>query len=203
MLFIRNGDPAMLFVMNKRTNEIERQFELAVAHPQGVHLQFRHASLTDAGTVLIPHKDLNKVCEYDEHGKVLWSCEFPVNPWYAVRLPNGNTLVCGKGLVREINPAGETVWELTPVNDLPYYRVTGLQTVQRLKNGNTLLNNWLNQWSPTTAASSTVQAWEVTPDKKVVWALRSWDNPNLGPSTTIQLLDEPTVPEDVHFGSIR
>jgi len=33
--------------------------------------------------------------------------------------------------------------------------------------------------------------------------LRSWTSPNLGPSTTIQLLDEPGMPENVHFGSIQ
>jgi hypothetical protein len=48
-----------------------------------------------------------------------------------------------------------------------------------------------------------VQAIEVTPDKKIVWALREWTNPALGPSTTIQLLDEPAVPEAVHFGNIK
>jgi hypothetical protein len=38
---------------------------------------------------------------------------------------------------------------------------------------------------------------EVTPEKKVVWALRSWDSPAaLGPATVIQLLDEPGVPEN-------
>ena len=35
-----------------------------------------------------------------------------------------------------------------------------------------------------------VQAIEVTPEKKVVWALRAWAPPaDLGPSTTIQILD--------------
>jgi hypothetical protein len=204
VLFIQNGIPAKLIVVNKRSGETERQFDLAVSHPEGTHLQFRHASLTDAGTVLVAHKDMGKVHEYDETGKLLWSCDFPVAPWYAVRLPGGNTLVSGKGLVREINPSGETVWELIPVNDLPDYKVTGLQTVARLPNGNTLLNNWLNQWDAKADPSTEpVQAWEVTPDKKVAWALRSWKNPNLGPATTIQLLDEPGAPEDVHFGSIR
>jgi hypothetical protein len=33
--------------------------------------------------------------------------------------------------------------------------------------------------------------------------LRSWKNPNLGPATTIQLLDAPESPENAHFGSIR
>ena len=31
----------------------------------------------------------------------------------------------------------------------------------------------------------------------------SWVKPNLGPATTINLLDEPGRPEDVHFGSIK
>ena len=37
-----------------------------------------------------------------------------------------------------------------------------------------------------------------------VRALRSWTTPaDLGPSTTIQLLDEPVTPEDYHFGDIH
>jgi hypothetical protein len=39
---------------------------------------------------------------------------------------------------------------------------------------------------------NTVQVLEVSPDKKVVWALRSWSDPgDLGPASSIQLLDEP------------
>jgi hypothetical protein len=35
-----------------------------------------------------------------------------------------------------------------------------------------------------------VQAIEVTPDKKIVWALRAWTAPaDLGPSTTFQIHD--------------
>jgi len=37
----------------------------------------------------------------------------------------------------------------------------------------------------------------VTPDKKVVWALSSWKDPDLGPATSIQLLDEPGVVENL------
>lgn len=204
VLFIQNGNPAKLIVINKRNGENERKFELEVAHPQDTHLQFRHASITHAGTALVAHKDLRQLREYDENGKIVWTTDFPVSPWFAIRLANGNTLACGKGLVREIAPNRETVWEFTPVVDLPDYKTTGLQTAQRLPNGNTLINNWLNEWSaksdPTTAP---VQAWEITRDKNVVWALRSWTNPNLGPATTIQILDEQGAPENVHFGSLR
>jgi hypothetical protein len=42
----------------------------------------------------------------------------------------------------------------------------------------------------------TVQVLEVTPEKKVGWALRSWTDPaDLGPASSIQLLDEPGAAE--------
>jgi hypothetical protein len=42
-----------------------------------------------------------------------------------------------------------------------------------------------------------VQVLEVTPAKKVVWALRAWAEPaDLGPATVVQLLDEPGLPEN-------
>jgi hypothetical protein len=36
---------------------------------------------------------------------------------------------------------------------------------------------------------------EVTASKKVVWALSSWNNPDLGTSTAIQLLNEKGLPD--------
>jgi hypothetical protein len=70
------------------------------------------------------------------------------------------------------------------------------QTATRLTNGNTVITNWcagnknIEEWA------GTVQVFEVTPDKKVVWALSSWENPDLGPCTYIQLLDEPGNPDN-------
>jgi len=40
-----------------------------------------------------------------------------------------------------------------------------------------------------------VQIFEVNPAREVVWALSQWKDPDLGPSTSIQLLDEPGTPE--------
>jgi len=201
VIFIQNGPEPKLFVANLASGKMVRELPLPVGNSQSTHGQFRHARLTDAGTYLVAHMDLRKVAEYDETGKQVWSADVP-GAWSAVRLTNGNTLVCGK-VVREINPKGETVWEFTSA-DVPDYKFDSMQIATRLPNGNTLVNNWVNQWSgkidPPTAP---VQALEITPDKKVVWALRSWANPDLGPSTTIQLLDVMDVPEHVHFGSIE
>ena len=61
----------------------------------------------------------------------------------------------------------------------------------RLKNGNTLITQRVNEWAgPIDKGSAPIQAIELTPEKKVVWVLRSWTPPaDLGPSTTIQILD--------------
>jgi hypothetical protein len=53
-----------------------------------------------------------------------------------------------------------------------------MQIAKRLVNGNTLINTWFNQWNGTAdPATAPVQALEVTPSKKVVWALRAWGFP--------------------------
>jgi hypothetical protein len=204
VLFIQNGDPAFVRVVNIRTNETVREFRLSVRNPKSVHGQFRAARLTDAGTLLVSHMDGRTVSEIDSNGAEIASFSID-SPWSATRLPNGNTLaVSNRKVVREFDGKGNTVWELT-ADDLPGYRISGFQTATRLPNGNTLVNNWFNQWSATLdAGDQPVQAIEVTPDKKIVWALRSWKDPvNLGPSTIIQLLDERSVPENVHWGDIR
>jgi hypothetical protein len=203
VLFIENGPAPKLLVINIVSGTTEKEMPLTVKNPKSTHGQFRHARLTDAGTLLVAHMDLGKVVEYDEAGKELWSTPAP-NCWAALRLKNGNTLITSNRAVREVNPAGETVWQFTP-DDVPDYRVAQFQIATRLPNGNTLVNNWVNQWNGTIdPATAPVQAWEITPDKKVAWALRSWTEPAaLGPSTTIQILDDPGKPEDVHFGQIK
>lgn len=201
VIFIQNGPEPKIMVANLATGKMERELPLTVGNPRSTHGQNRHARLTDAGTYLVAQMDLRKVMEYDETGKIIWSADVP-GAWSAVRLKNGNTLVCGRG-TQELDPQGKVVWEFSPA-DVPAYKFDNWQLATRLPNGNTLMNQWVNSWSETIdPETAPVQALEVTPNKQVVWALRSWQNPNLGPATTIQLLDTPDAPEDVHFGSIR
>ena len=189
--FIQNGNPAKFVVMQKGSGKIEHEFELPVKNPGSVHGQFRRARSTATGTILVTHMDARKVVEYDLDGKVLWAREV-TNCWSAAPLGNGNILISGAGdkFVREINRKGETVWEWTAA-DTPEYQFSNVQTATRLPNGNTIINNWFNEWGDKLdLGNAPVQAIEVTPDKKVVWALRAWAPPaDLGPSTTIQILD--------------
>jgi hypothetical protein len=204
VVFIQNGDPAILRVVNIATNQTVREFPLATGNPKSVHGHFRHARLTPAGTMLVAHMDNKKVAEYDSQGKEVWSYAIE-SPWAASRLPNGNTLIStNKKLVIEVDPKGQTVWEFKQ-DDIPAYKIAGFQIATRLANGNTLVNNWANpRGAVADPANLPIQVLEVTPGKKVVWALRSWTDPaNLGPSTIVQILDAPGVPENVHFGDIK
>ena len=194
--FIQNGDPAKFMLVSKTSGKTEREFILPVKNPKGVHGQFRQARMTAAGTLLVAHMDLGKAVEYDLNGNELWSAEVP-GVWSAKPLPNGNILATSnRGFVRELNRQGEVVWEWTPA-DASDYPMTSLQTATRLANGNTIINNWFNQWSNSKLdrANPPVQAIEVNREKQVVWVLRSWTPPeDLGPSTTIQILNEPNFP---------
>ena len=203
MLYVQNGDPAMVKVVNIKTGETKKGFQVPVGNPKGVHGQFRHGRITARGTLLLAHMDMKKVCEYDASGKEVRSFPAP-NPWGVTPLKNGNILIVDRPFIREVTLQGETVWTLTPSADSPDFKLTSLQMAWRLPNGNTLVNNWFNEWSGKLDRSNPpVQAVEFTPDKKIVWVLRSWENPDLGPATTIQILDEAEAPEQVGFGEIK
>ena len=84
------------------------------------------------------------------------------------------------------------------------YIIDKTQSALRLPNGNTLITvNNETAWRPgmTPDSWAPVQVIEVTPAKKIVWALRDWNN--LGAVTTIQLLDDPRIKENLHFGSVK
>ena len=73
------------------------------------------------------------------------------------------------------------------------------QGAMRLANGNTLVASWCGVDLKDTAQwANSWQYFELTHDMppKVVWSLKQWANPNLGPGSSMQALDEPGVPEN-------
>ena len=202
VLFVQNSTLAEVILADKATGKVERLFTLPVAKPQITHFQTRRAVLTDAGTLLLARTDLNKISEFDQAGHEVWSAGVE-RPWSIQRLPDGNTLVCSfQMFIRELDAQGNTVWEFTPA-DAPGYYMPKWCVATRLSNGNTLVANNTPVPGSGDETRAPVQAFEVSPGKKIVWALRSWKNPALGPAWVIQFLDEPGAPEDRHFGTIR
>ena len=189
VLFIINGIPPKLMVINTRTSriEVEQVLPFPSIDEHSVHGQFRRVRYTAQGTYLVPFLTMDKVVEYDKDFKEIWSYSIP-KPWAAIRLKNGNTLITDERDVetREVNAKGETVWSIKPT-DLPAsYRYGNAQSATRLENGNTVICS-------RGGANQGPQLVEVTPDKKVVWVLQDWVD--FGPATAVQILDETGIPE--------
>ncbi len=192
VMFVVNGLPPKLMVINVRTGAVEVDHELPCSEPENprnIHGQFRRARFTAQGTYLVPFLNMGVVVEYDKDFHEVWRYRTP-KPWAALRLRNGNTLITDEGeeLTREVNPRGETVWECKD-SDLPETcrLASAAQSVTRLANGNTIFTSrGKNGQGP--------QLVEVTPDKQVVWVLQDWKT--LGPATAVQILDDPGIPEN-------
>lgn len=194
VLMVLNGTVGKVLIFNTSTNKLLKEL-IIPTKGTGSHYQFRHVRITPGKkTIMVGLLTEKKVVELDWDGKEVWSVNAS-SAWSAIRLHNGNTLISGdgEGYTREVNPKGETVWEFTRT-DAPF-KVGNTQTANRLANGNTVICSWIAGNNNTAEWVGTVQVFEVTPAKQVVWALSSWENPDLGPATSIQLLDEPGNPD--------
>ncbi|MBK5272899.1 MAG: hypothetical protein JJE22_18010 [Bacteroidia bacterium] len=193
-LLVINGVPATVKLLNIKTGKTENECTLPTGKP-GAHLQFRRVRMTDAGTLLAAHLDSNIIAEYDWKGNKIWSVKAN-RPWSVSRLKNGNTLIISNRdscFLYEVDKKGDTVWKFSQ-EDIPTVKLFQLQVAVRLENGNTIITNWCNNGikNPDDWPGS-VQLLEITPDKKLMWALSQWSNPDLGPASSIQLLDEPSI----------
>ena len=192
VMFVLNGLPPKLFVVNSKTGNIEVQHELPYkqpADPKDIHGQFRRARVTAQGTYLASFLSGNYVAEYDKDFKEIWKYNI-LSPWAAIRLKNGNTLITDEKewLTREVNTKSETVWEFNCKTDLPakYQFTSAPQTCTRLANGNTIFTSRGQD-------GKGPQLIEVSKSKKVVWVLYDWQN--VGNGTAVQILDDPGIPE--------
>jgi len=189
VMFVENGLPPKLKVINIKTGAVEVEHELPFEESRGIHGQFRRARVTAQGTYLVPFLGLDRVVEYDKDFKEIWKYEI-AKPWAALRLKNGHTLITDEkdSLTREVDAKGETVWEFNCQTDLPaeYQFTSAPQTCTRLANGNTIFTSRGKK-------GEGPQLIEVTPDKKVVWVLQDWKS--IGDATAVQILDDPGLPE--------
>jgi len=185
MMVMQGGPVPHILEIDANTDTIERDIVLPT------NSMFREIRKTAAGTYIVPHFNQNKVSEYNDQGREIWSAPAQT-PWAAVRLKNGNTLISGGGskYVREIDPKGATVWEVKG-DDLPGNPLLFPNEVLRLANGNTIICNWTGH-NPETWNKAN-QLVEVTPDKKVVWVFNDWKDANS--ISAAQILDDPGIAE--------
>jgi len=132
---------------------------------------------------------MQKVREYDRHGKLVLELDAPGGPHSLIRLPNGNTLIaCGDmqqaAQVIEVDRHNHVVWSIghDELPGIPLFFMTGLQ---RLPNGNTVMSNWLGHGN----FGKAPHLIEVTPDKRIMWTFA--DHRTMKTISSVQLLDMP------------
>ena len=198
VLFVQNGNPAKVVVMAIPECRVEYEFEVPAS--SSVHGQFRNARLTTRGTLLLAHMRQGYVAEYSVQGNELTRWEMP-SPWSVAEPEKDHLLFVGRGLVREIDRSGgldDVTLEIKTAD----YGIKSPQKAVRLKNGNTIVNDWHNEWNENSVdtLNAPVQAVEIDKDGKMVWQLCAWRDPDLGPSTTIQPLDQAVNRDRLFFG---
>ena len=176
---------------------IKKRIHLLPDGTDGGHSFMRNARKLQNGNYLVAQYGLDKVCEYDPSGKMIWQLPVTGGPHSVIRLPNGHTLVAcsdhnGEPRVVEVDSSGAVAWQLTK-NELPGIELEFMTGMQYLPNGNLVLTNWLGHGK----FGKAPHAFEVTRDKKVVWVFAG--NSLLKTMSSIQLMD---VPGDAIKGEI-
>ena len=182
--FALNGVPGKIVIWNTKTDKMVKEI-IVPTEGTNTHGQFRHVRRTAKGTYVTGLIHENKVVEINDKGEILM--EIPgQKAWHVDKLKNGGYLIGGdnRGYVREFDRKGNLVWEVTQ-KDVPF-KIYNLQTATRLRNGNTVITSWVAGQDQKDWPGS-VQFFEITPDKKVVWQVSSWENPDLGPCTYLDL----------------
>lgn len=199
VVFVQNGKPAKVIVMEIPSLRILKEWEIPTSG--SVHGQFRNARLTQRGTLLVAHMSDGYLAEYNDKGQLIDRWNTPTI-WSVNELDNGNLLITDrKGGAKEMTRQGVTVWK-TDVNNLG---VTQSQKSVRLKNGNTIITNWYNEWNktPLDTANAPLQAIEIDKEGRKVAELCEWVSPDLGPATTIQPLDMKVNRDRLFFGDFH
>ncbi|HEY3321357.1 MAG TPA: hypothetical protein VGP72_12875 [Planctomycetota bacterium] len=124
----------------------------------GGHSCMRNARQLANGNFLVAEESARAAREYDAEGKLVREIKTSFPAYSAVRLENGNTVVCGQKGMIEADTSGKTVWSLTDA-DIPEMGVRWFAGIQVLQNGNIAVCN----------AGGRIPFFEVTKEKKIAW----------------------------------
>lgn len=147
-----------------RAKNITREIPLG----EGGRKWSRLMTMTSKGHYLVAAENPGVVTEYNQSGDIVWEYPTKTRVFGALRLRNGNTLICtGNGSsVLEVTPEKDIVWKIGKT-DLPDITLGWMTDLQELPNGNRVVGNCH-------ASEKDPQIIELSPDKEVVWSFNEW-----------------------------
>jgi hypothetical protein len=122
------------------------------------HSCLRNARQIPNGHFLVAEESARAAREYARDGTLIREIKVDFAPYSALRLENGDTVLCGEKHLVKINARNETTWSLSG-DDLPEMGIRWFAGIQALPNGNLFVCN----------AGGKIPFLEIAPDKKVVW----------------------------------
>ncbi len=147
-----------------KTGEIRKTIQLKT-EKRG-HDAIRMARQLLNGNYLVCQEGDKVVAEYNENGDLENTFFSPGKCFEAIRLENGNTLICDGSAcsVRELDKKGTVVWQITK-DDFPEIKMNWLTGMELLPNGNILVCNWLGHGK----YGEGIPVFEVSKDKNIVF----------------------------------
>jgi hypothetical protein len=121
------------------------------------HSCLRNARQLANGHFLVAEESAHAVREYGADGAMLREINVGFAPYSAIRLENGNTLVCGQQTVVEVDPADKRVWTVEG-KELPL-GIRWFAGAQLMPNGNVFVCN----------AGGKVPFLEISRSNGIVW----------------------------------
>ncbi len=170
-----NGNTVVGENSSSRVLEIDPEGNIAVeiqtpSKSKDPHHHMRMARKLANGNYLVCHSGDHIVKEYRPDGTIAWEQKTPNIAFLALRLPDGNTLISSLGQIQKYTPGHQVIWEFK-TSDLPELAPRNLTGMHVLPNGNLLIGCYSGY-----ANGKGAGMFEITPEKKLVWAYVS---PNL------------------------
>jgi len=167
-----NGETVIVESGVGRIIHVNRKGKIVKKVPlgEGGRKKTRLMRILDNGNYLACAERPGVVTEYGAAGEIVWEYEIGTRVYGAIRLKNGNTLICsGSGAsVVEVTPDKKVVWEVAKKVPGTEIELGWMTTLQELPNGNRVVGNCH-------AGDDDPQIFEITRDKNVVWEFDEWE----------------------------
>ena len=138
------------------------------------HHRMRVVKKLENGHYLVCHSGDHLVREYTPKGETAWEYATPNIAFCAERLKNGNTMISSLDQVAEVSPDGKIVWEFKK-SELPELGIRSMTGFQILSTGNILIGCY----DAYDSEGKGVGMFEITRDKKLVWAYQKRTDRNM------------------------